>query len=271
MGAAALADAILSHPDAASVFQPPAPAPVADHIPDATEMAPATYGARLRQCPTHGQQPANTWGCPACLRELREELARVKAPAADGDWFAVATIAQDMRSRGLAEQMAGDVLLKLANDSRAVAQQGGAAPAADGEREGLAQWLDELGHRYADLHSPSTPHLYRVAALLREPPQGEEDGPVSTRKIIHRATIEVNVELTLQLTETTTPTPPEGLTDEQLLELAAAHMEDDYGAINPDEYDPLEEKTLEVCVYELIDYARAAIAADRAQGGQADG
>ena len=34
LGAAALAEAILSHPDAASVFQPPAP----DHIPGATEM-----------------------------------------------------------------------------------------------------------------------------------------------------------------------------------------------------------------------------------------
>jgi hypothetical protein len=27
---------------------------------------------RLRQCPTHGQQPPNAWGCPECLRELRE-------------------------------------------------------------------------------------------------------------------------------------------------------------------------------------------------------
>ena len=38
----------------------------------------------------------------------------------------------------------------------------------DGEREELAQWLDELGHRYADLHPPSTRQLYRAAALLRE-------------------------------------------------------------------------------------------------------
>ena len=61
------------------------PAPAVNHIPDATEMAPATYGARLRQCPTHGQQPPNAWGCPECLRELRAELARIKAPAADGE------------------------------------------------------------------------------------------------------------------------------------------------------------------------------------------
>ena len=29
--------------------------------------------ARLRHCPTHGQQPPEAWGCPECLRELREE------------------------------------------------------------------------------------------------------------------------------------------------------------------------------------------------------
>ena len=40
------------------------------------------------------------------------------APRPEGDWFAVATIAQDMRSRGLAEQACGDELLKLANNNR---------------------------------------------------------------------------------------------------------------------------------------------------------
>lgn len=28
---------------------------------------------RLRRCPTHGQQPPNAWGCPECVRELRNE------------------------------------------------------------------------------------------------------------------------------------------------------------------------------------------------------
>ena len=65
-------------------------------------------------------------------------------------------------------------------------------------------------------------------------------------------------------TTTPTPTPPEGLTDEQLLEPAADHMEDSYGAINPDEYDPLDEKSLEVHVSELIAYGRAVIAAHEA-------
>lgn len=36
--------------------------------------------ARLRHCPTHGQQPENAWGCPDCVRELREELARQGNP-----------------------------------------------------------------------------------------------------------------------------------------------------------------------------------------------
>jgi hypothetical protein len=39
------------------------------------DAALATTPARLRQCPTHGQQPENAWGCPECVRELREELA----------------------------------------------------------------------------------------------------------------------------------------------------------------------------------------------------
>lgn len=88
-GAARLAELILSHPNVAKVFQPPAPAPAADgerdHVPGAGNVVPAAYAARLRQCPTHGQLPANAWGCPECLRELREELARLRPPAADGE------------------------------------------------------------------------------------------------------------------------------------------------------------------------------------------
>ena len=65
-------------PGACSCVEPPAPAPTADgerdHVPGAGNMVPAAYAACLRQCPTHGQLPANAWGCPECLRELREEL-----------------------------------------------------------------------------------------------------------------------------------------------------------------------------------------------------
>ena len=31
--------------------------------------------SRLHHCPTHGQQPDNAWGCPECVREMRQQLA----------------------------------------------------------------------------------------------------------------------------------------------------------------------------------------------------
>lgn len=34
--------------------------------------------ARLRNCPTHGQQGPEAWGCPECVRELREELVTAR-------------------------------------------------------------------------------------------------------------------------------------------------------------------------------------------------
>jgi hypothetical protein len=36
---------------------------------------------RLQNCPTHGQQPPNAWGCPECVRELRAELAEARQEA----------------------------------------------------------------------------------------------------------------------------------------------------------------------------------------------
>jgi hypothetical protein len=30
-------------------------------------------------CPTHGQQPDNAWGCPECVRELRREDERLRS------------------------------------------------------------------------------------------------------------------------------------------------------------------------------------------------
>jgi hypothetical protein len=47
-----------------------------------------------------------------------EKLAAVPTPQPEGDWFTVAAIAQDMRSRGLAAQVAGEELLMLANGKR---------------------------------------------------------------------------------------------------------------------------------------------------------
>ena len=68
------------------------PAPAGNHIPDATEMV--AYSARLRHCPTHGQQPAITWGCPECLRELRDELAWAQSRAIGAELV----VAQSFRS-----------------------------------------------------------------------------------------------------------------------------------------------------------------------------
>ena len=50
----------------------------------AEPAAPVDLDARLRHCPTHGQQPPEVWGCPECLRELREELAALRTLPADG-------------------------------------------------------------------------------------------------------------------------------------------------------------------------------------------
>ena len=33
-------------------------------------------------CPTHGQQPDNAWGCPECVRELRQETEQLRAELA---------------------------------------------------------------------------------------------------------------------------------------------------------------------------------------------
>lgn len=49
----------------------------------AADRAKHATPARLRCCPTHGQQSTETWACPECLRELREELNNLgEAPAA---------------------------------------------------------------------------------------------------------------------------------------------------------------------------------------------
>jgi hypothetical protein len=55
-------------------------------------------------------------------------LATPPAPRPEGDWFAVAVVAQDMRSRGLAEQACGEELLKLANSNRSQPARPAAPP-----------------------------------------------------------------------------------------------------------------------------------------------
>lgn len=72
-----------------------------------------------------------------------------------------------------------------------------------------------------------------------------------------------------ETTPTTTPTPPEGLTDARLLELAAAAI-DGYDSIAPGEFEPDAEIAVEAYGSELIAAMRAAIAADRDQRAQTE-
>ena len=37
---------------------------------------------RLQNCPTHGEQPTNAWGCPECVRELRQEAEHLRGDLA---------------------------------------------------------------------------------------------------------------------------------------------------------------------------------------------
>ena len=37
---------------------------------------------RLHHCPVHGHQPLNAWGCPECVRELRQEDERLRSAMA---------------------------------------------------------------------------------------------------------------------------------------------------------------------------------------------
>ena len=54
-----------------------------------------------------------------------------EGPRPRGDWFTVAMIAQDLRSRGLAEQVAGEDLLQLANSNRSQPGRPATPPATE--------------------------------------------------------------------------------------------------------------------------------------------
>jgi hypothetical protein len=48
------------------------------------------------KCPTHGDIPQNQWGCPECVKELREENIKLKRllnkpPKKDG-WFILGVV-----------------------------------------------------------------------------------------------------------------------------------------------------------------------------------
>jgi hypothetical protein len=89
-----------------------------------------------------------------------------ESPRPRGDWFAVAMIAQDMRSRGLAEQVTGEELLKLAN---AAAQQAArAAPKAKPERPSET----DLYNLAAEFNGDPVPAMRRALEVWGNPPQG---------------------------------------------------------------------------------------------------
>jgi hypothetical protein len=84
------------------------------------------------------------------------------------DWFAVALIAQDMRSRGMAEQACGDELLRLANSNRSQPAAARAAlkaePAGEGPSHGeVCQWLEQQAHWGDNAHL--TP---RIANMVQD-------------------------------------------------------------------------------------------------------
>jgi hypothetical protein len=77
-----------------------------------------------------------------------------ESPRPRGDWFTVAMIAQDMRSRGLAEQVVGEELLKLANSNRSQPGRPATQPAPEKEEGPTLADVDELcaqfGFHYDD-------------------------------------------------------------------------------------------------------------------------
>ena len=102
-----------------------------------------------------------------------------ESPRPDGDWFAVALVAQDMRSRGLAEQVAGEELLKLANSNRSQPGRPATQPSPETPAEALAArpllervaaMADRIGiHTVGEITAISD----RAAAWLRDNPPGQ--------------------------------------------------------------------------------------------------
>jgi hypothetical protein len=83
------------------------------------------------------------------VREWLESHAATPAvPRPEGDWFTVAMVAQDMRSRGLADQACGDELLKLANSNRSQSarlDRPAVAPVAVEALQRLCRWGGFMG------------------------------------------------------------------------------------------------------------------------------
>jgi len=65
--------AIIEHHCSASIYDLPYEAAAMTR---ARALLAEAQPARLRHCDVHGQQPDNAWGCPECVREMRQQLAQ---------------------------------------------------------------------------------------------------------------------------------------------------------------------------------------------------
>lgn len=145
-------------PGACSCVEPPAPAPPPDHIPAATKMVGDGDGER----------------------EELAALIEATADAHNGLWPGL-IVGRFYRAAYLLRQpapspSADGPAVPEGREPAAVAQQGSAPPAADGEREELAADLDECAAScvLAEKHNWAK-HMRRAAALLRQPtPTAEE-------------------------------------------------------------------------------------------------
>lgn len=103
------------------------------------------------------------------LPHLRPPIAGIDVPGPDGDYGGL----QELCEAEGVDVRIGAPLLKRAREAWeawGATQPPAPAPAADGEREELAQWLDRF-HEYAyELGRPDWGHMTtRAAALLRQP------------------------------------------------------------------------------------------------------
>jgi hypothetical protein len=102
-----------------------------------------------------------------------------ESPRPDSDWVAVALVAQDMRSRGLAEQVTAEELLKLANGKRLqpgrpsptppATEALGEALAARPLLEKVARLENSVGTIFAEVRQLAG----QAAAWLRSNPPGQ--------------------------------------------------------------------------------------------------
>jgi hypothetical protein len=135
-----------------------------------------------------------TWGdIPEDVLDLmnraRAELNAApegEEPRPDGDWFAVALVAQDMRSRGLAEQVTAEELLKLANGKRSQLGNPATSPAPETPAEALA--VRPLLEKVAAMANNIGAHTVgEIAAISSRAEAWLRDNPPGARSCVESA------------------------------------------------------------------------------------